>query len=109
MIKNIDKINARKKEGLIKALSMIENINKRNRIIDRVIVFGSSVTDSCRKHSDLDVCFVSDFDCSNMDYFNISSSFEDVSNSRCDIFNYARVKGPLKSEIDSKGVLVYEY
>jgi hypothetical protein len=39
----------------------------------------------------------------------VYSEFEIASENLCDIFNYSRVKGSLKDEIDKKGVIVYEY
>jgi predicted nucleotidyltransferase len=109
MIKDLEKIDVKKRNKVVQGLKLVQDVNAIEPVIDKVIIFGSCVSGKCRNLSDIDICFVSKFDCHNKNYFKVYSEFEIASENLCDIFNYSRVKGSLKDEIDKKGVIVYEY
>lgn len=107
MIKNLEKISPVKREKVKRGLEYIEQIN--DGIVEKVILFGSSVTGSCTEKSDIDICLVSDGTCKNPVFFQIRGGLESVMDDLCDILVYQRIGGPLKKEIDQKGVVVYEF
>ena len=107
-IKNVDKINNIKRRQIIDGLNYID-LNNDNGIIQKVIVFGSSVTDDCDENSDVDLCLVSDYDTANTTFFTIYGNLPIIMDDLCDILLYSKTKGKLKSEIDDKGVVIYEY
>ena len=77
-------------------------------IIDKMIIFGSSVTDDCTEESDIDVCLVSDYTTANNEYFRIHGGLGMVMDDVVDVFNFKRVGEKLKNEILKNGVIVYE-
>lgn len=107
-IKNLDKINYRKRDAVKQGLLFIDSYNQ-NHVIDKVLVFGSALREDCRKQSDIDFCFITDYTTSNREYFYILGNMEQVTGNLCDIINYQMAKGALKDDIDNKGVIVYEY
>ena len=76
--------------------------------ISKVIVFGSSVTQDCAEESDIDLCFITMNPDSDI-YSQIYDNMEIVMDDLCDILDYDELKGEVKTEIDKKGVAVYEY
>ena len=76
--------------------------------ISKVIVFGSSVTQDCAEESDIDLCFITMNPDSDI-YSQIYGNMEIVMDDLCDILDYDELKGEVKTEIDKKGVAVYEY
>lgn len=111
MIKNTEKINRNKKEKILNGLLFIDSLNKQNDkpYVEKVILFGSGVTSFCREDSDIDICLVTNFDCSNKSFFEIYGNLPLVMDDLCDIVIYSKLQGKLKEEIDSKGVVIYEY
>ncbi len=107
-ILNTNRINKLKLDKIIKGLSFIEEESKIEQVIDKVILFGSSITDYCTQGSDIDVCLVTNYDCKNKTFFNIFGRLPLVMDDSCDILIYSKLKGALKDEIDKKGVIVYE-
>ena len=110
VIKNLDKINYRKRDSVKRGLEFIDEKNKNNPVIWRVVIFGSAIREDCRKKSDIDICFFSDHSCRTSDiYSEIFCYLGLVMDENLDIFNYSKVSNSsLKSNID-KGVVVYEY
>ena len=76
--------------------------------ISKVIAFGSSVTQDCTEESDIDLCFITMNPDSDI-YSQIYDNMEIVMDDLCDILDYDELKGEVKTEIDKKGVAVYEY
>lgn len=109
MIKNLDQIDELKRRQVENGMLFIDEMNRVKPTVRKVILFGSSVAGNCKRNSDLDLCFITDFNCKDEIYFQIFSRFEDVTGSLCDIFRYDQLKGSLKDDVDSKGVVVYEY
>lgn len=101
-------INPIKRSKINNAIDFVAKNNEKG-IIEKIILFGSCITEYCDNESDIDVCFVSSFNSSNDDFFNIYGGFSIAANNICDIFIYNKVNGKLKKEIDSKGVVIYEY
>ncbi|MGN0340139.1 MAG: nucleotidyltransferase family protein [Lachnospira sp.] len=104
MLCNLNKINKVKLDKIIKGLNYLEEENNKEHVIDKVIIFGSAVTDDCRGKSDIDICLVTDYDSSNNTFFKIYGGLPLVMDELCDIAIYNRVSGCLKNEIDNNGV-----
>ena len=56
MIKNLNKINPIKKSILLKLLARVDSCNKIEKVIDKIIVFGSAIRNDCTEESDIDIC-----------------------------------------------------
>ena len=108
MIKNLEKINILKRDKVKRGLEFIDEQNKKEHIIDKVIIFGSSIRDDCTSDSDIDLCLVTDCDCHNAVYFNTRGKLADIMDDLCDIVSYDKLNDEFKKIID-KGVLVYEW
>ncbi|MBQ7537809.1 MAG: nucleotidyltransferase domain-containing protein [Treponema sp.] len=109
MFKNLDKIHPIKRKELLQRLEALHELNLKNKVIDKVIVFGSSTRNDCTKKSDIDICFISDYPIRTIEYYNIASEFSYNIKSYIDSIDYRLVNGLLKDEIDNNGVEVYEY
>ncbi len=107
MIKNLNKVNPTKLNSVIKGMDFIENENKKEHVIDKVILFGSSIRDDCTSNSDIDLCLVTNFSCKNMTFFNIFGKLPLIMDENCDILVYSKLKGSIKASVD-KGVVIYE-
>lgn len=107
MTYNIDRINKIKRENVIKALEFVEKENVSG-VIDKVILFGSCVTNVCTEESDLDVCLVSKYNAKNDTFFRIFGGFEIASGDVCDVTVYDKIGEKLRKEIDKNGVVIYE-
>ncbi len=105
---NLEKINKVKRDKVENGIDFIENLNKNENIIDKMIVFGSSVTEECTEESDIDVCLVSDYTTANNVYFRIHGGLGRVMDDIVDVFNFKIVGDKLKNEILKKGVVVYK-
>lgn len=107
MVKNLEKINILKKEKINKGLEFLEK-NDNNKSIKKVIIFGSSVRNDCTENSDIDICFVTDSNCSDTNFFNIYGRLPLIMDNLCDIVIWNKIDTKLKKEIKNKGVVVYE-
>ena len=105
---NENRINKLKLDKVKKAIAFIEAESKKEKVIDRVILFGSTITDDCTNRSDIDLCLVTNYDCKNKTFFNIYGRLPLVMDDSCDILIYSKLRGALKNEIDQKGVVIYE-
>ena len=105
---NLEKINKVKRDKVENGIDFIENLNKNENIIDKMIIFGSSVTEECTEESGIDVCLVSDYTTANNVYFRIHGGLWRVMGNIVDVFNFKRVGDKLKNEILKKGVVVYK-
>ena len=105
---NTTRISEIKKDKIMLALNFIEAESRREKVIDKVILFGSCITDNCTETSDIDMCLVSKYDCKNKTFFNIYGGIPLILDDSCDILIYSKLRGALKDEIDKKGVVVYE-
>ena len=101
-------INPMKRNKINNAVEYLSQNNSKG-VIKKVILFGSCITDMCTDESDIDVCFVSSYNSSDIDFFKIYGGFSIAANDLCDIVVYNRIDGKLKEEIDNKGVIIYEY
>lgn len=106
---NLDKINHIKRKKIEKGIDLIEKWNAKEKIIDKMIIFGSAVTVDCSEESDIDVCLVSDFTTAKKEYFKVFGGLESAMDDLCDIFNFGKIDGKLREEVVKKGVIVYEY
>ncbi len=110
MISNLNLINEKKRDKIKKGVDYITLNNKGSHLIDKVIIYGSSITDNCRDNSDIDVCIKTAENvncCSELTI--LLGNFEVATDDCCDIHIYGHLKGKIKDEIDNKGVTVYEY
>lgn len=108
MIKNLDKINSIKRNKIERGLLFLEKNNK-DKIIEKVIVFGSSVTDYCTEESDIDICLFTDKNTSNKVFFNIYGTLPLIMDDLCDVVIFNKIDKRLQQEILLKGVIVYKY
>lgn len=69
MFKNLDKIHPIKRKELLQWLEALHELNLKNKVIDKVIVFGSSTRNDCTKKSDIDICFISDYPIRTIEYY----------------------------------------
>jgi predicted nucleotidyltransferase len=108
MIKNMEKINEKKRYKLQTGMEFVEKLNTDSPVIDSIIVFGSSIRDDCTEDSDIDLCIKSEYnDVFNETYYHIRGSLEKIMDERCDILRYNHLNAKFKDAID-KGVIIYE-
>ncbi|MCD8150761.1 MAG: nucleotidyltransferase domain-containing protein [Clostridiales bacterium] len=100
---NTSKVNAMKK----KEVERLIEISKKTGVVNRLIIFGSAITNDCHKESDVDMCL--DVSCETSDKRLRRPVYElsEVCDFNCDILFYHKLGKNLKKEIDSKGVTVY--
>ena len=108
MIQNLYKINSLKKKKIEQGLLFVEEQNQMEPVIDKVIVFGSSVRKDCTEESDIDLCLFSDFNSSNPVFYDVFAKLPIVMEDLCDIFVFQKLGDKMKNEILKKGVIVYE-
>jgi len=106
---NEDKVHVAKREKIRKCIEFVKEQNKKQVVIEKIILFGSAVTDDCDENSDIDLCFVTNYNCSNPVFFDIYGGISLVMDDLCDILIYHKLKGKIKEEIDAKGIVVYDY
>lgn len=85
------------------------------------MVASRSITDDCTNDSDIDLCLVTNVNCTNPIYADIYGNMEIIMDDLCDVitqrvatndilsYNKLSDNGSLKAEIDKKGITVYEY
>ncbi|MBR6466530.1 MAG: nucleotidyltransferase domain-containing protein, partial [Desulfovibrio sp.] len=105
---NLEKISPIKRAKIEKGIDLVEQCNENEKIIEKMIIFGSSVTNHCTEDSDIDVCLVSDYTTANNAYFRVHSGLGRVMDDVVDIFNFKRIVEKLKNEISKKGIIVYK-
>ncbi|MBR1633989.1 MAG: nucleotidyltransferase domain-containing protein [Lachnospiraceae bacterium] len=103
-VMNIDKVNGIKRDQVSSCIEIVKTLPR----IKRMIIFGSSVTDYCRKDSDIDICLDIEGSTKGMDLFEVSSNISKACDYNCDMLTYGKLHGKIKEEIDTKGVVVYE-
>lgn len=109
-IKNIDKINKIKRE---KVKNILNNVEKNNseKMIKKIIIFGSSTRFDCREDSDIDICIVTNENMPEslvIKFVLLEGSFSEISKNKCDIINYKFTDDYMKNMIKETGVCVYE-
>lgn len=109
MIKNIEKINKIKRAKVEKIAKYIKKTDTEN-IIDKVIVFGSSVRDDCTVESDIDILlYVNKTANINTIYFNnIYGHIGIVADDLCDVLINTKISEKLLKHIEEYGVIIYE-
>ena len=105
MIKNLNKINPIKKHILLKFLARVDSCNKIEKVIDKIIVFGSAIRNDCAEESDIDICIFSDFTIFNKNY---SRAINGPGEENFDVIRYTYASKNLKNTINTYGVCVYE-
>jgi hypothetical protein len=104
---NLDKINLLKRDLVMDILYSIKDYS----FIDKIIIFGSSIRDDCRKDSDLDIAIKWSEECFDEDYVLKSFTlpvYEIISmktKGNNDVIPIG-YEGNLKEDIE-KGVIVY--
>ena len=109
MIFNLEKIHPLKREKLLHGLQFVEEFNKNNNNIDKIIVFGSAIRDDCTEDSDIDICFFSKLSIYNIELNTFFGEFPFRCDNVCDIIPFNMIKSSLKDHILNNGVVVYEY
>ncbi len=107
VILNLDKINPIKREKVRKGMEFVDKMNAIEPVVDKVIVFGSSVRDDCTEESDIDLCLFTNYDTSNKTFFKLRGNLPIVMDDLCDVLKYSKINKDFKCEIE-KGVIVYE-
>ena len=75
MICTLERLHPCKKDKILAGLLLLEERNRQRKLNDKVIVFGSTVMESCTEDSDIDVCIVSPFTCEDEGYFRMYCDF----------------------------------
>ncbi|MBO4295708.1 MAG: nucleotidyltransferase domain-containing protein [Desulfovibrio sp.] len=88
---NLEKISPIKKAKIEKGIDLVEQCNENEKIIEKMIIFGNSVTNHCTEDSDIDVCLVSDYTTANNAYFRVYGGLGRVMDDVVDIFNFKRI------------------
>lgn len=83
------------------------NAAKESGIVNRLIVFGSAVTEHCSHESDLDICVDTDCADNNRELFKLYARMSKICDYNCDILTYSKLGEGLKTEIDQTGIVVY--
>lgn len=109
MVTNLEKINTIKREKIFNCIQFIDSCNQKKEMVQKIIIFGSSVRDDCTDRSDIDICLFTNFSCKDRDYFNLHSNIEKVVDNPCDIFVFRKMSDKFKNHILRTGILVYEY
>ena len=107
MVRNLDRINPLKREKVRQGLQFVEDNNIETPVIDKIVIFGSSISQDCTEDSDIDLCIFSKYECNNAAYFRIRGRLARVINDKCDILKYDRLNDRFKAVVN-KGVTVYE-
>ena len=102
-IVDISKINRKKIDCVRKMVEVVQN----HDIVKRLIIFGSAVTENCTDESDIDICADISYQEKGLKVYNLGVDLFRICNGNCDILFYDRLKGPIKDEVDKKGVVVY--
>lgn len=90
-----------------KIAAKLYNIGKQYPEIRRIYIFGSSVTDKCNIHSDIDICIDADVS-DGLQIYNIQKNMGDACDWNCDIVMYNSLGTRLKNTIQKEGVVIYE-
>lgn len=101
--KNICRIYPLKQKTVAKLFDAALNHN----IIEKIYIFGSSVTGRCNIDSDLDICIDADVS-DGMKIYHMQKEIGDICNWNCDIVMYSNIGERLKKVIQEEGVIVYE-
>ena len=108
MIKNLEQINSIKRDKIQKGCEYVQKMNEKFPVIQKMVVFGSSITNECSQESDIDICLFTDYDASNPVFFQIYGNLPLVMDDICDILLFKKLTGKIKDEILEKGIVVYE-
>ena len=109
MIMNLDRIHPCKRDKVRRGMEYIDGVNRDGKVIGKVVVFGSAVTDHCRDDSDIDLCLESAYPVTHDKFLDVFGNLEPVMGNLCDILESGCVGTRMRDEIASKGVIVYEY
>ena len=88
-------------------MEYLDALNSKEPVIEKVVAFGSVITDKCTNDSDIDLCFFSDYDTHNLTYREIYAGMESAMDDLCDILSYKRLNDAFVQVVDN-GVIVYE-
>ncbi len=100
---DVSKVNKIKRDHVYQ---MIEAVRKHD-IVKRLIIFGSAVTDHCTAESDIDICADVSYQEKGLKVYRLGADLARICDGNCDILFYDRLKGKIKDEVDTKGVVVY--
>lgn len=106
---NLEKINPIKRAKIEKGIDLIEKCNAKEKVVDKMIIFGSSTGDECTEESDIDVCLISDCTTTNNVYCEVFGGLEIAMDDLVDVINFKRMGEQLRTEVLKNGVTVYEY
>ena len=106
---NIERINPIKRAKVEKGIDLIEKCNAKEKVVDKMIIFGSATRNECTEESDIDVCLVSDYSTTNNVYCEVFGGLEIAMDDLVDVLNFKRMGDKLRNEVLKNGVIVYEY
>ena len=87
-------------EKIIEAAGQFSFVNK-------IYIFGSSVTGRCHIDSDLDICIDADTR-DGMDIYRLQQVIGEICDWNCDMVMYKNIGNRLKETIAKEGVIIYE-
>mgnify|MGYP002621796224 FL=1 len=88
-------------------VARIYDIVRKNDIVHRVIIFGSSITGKCHIDSDLDICIDANVT-DGMKIYELQKQIGEICDWNCDILMYSNLGSTLKDKVDQEGVVIYE-
>ena len=100
---DVSKVNNIKKAYVCQMI----DVAREHDIVKRLIIFGSAVTDHCTDESDIDICADVSYQEKGLKVYKLGADLARICNGNCDILFYDRLKGRIKDEVDTKGVVVY--
>ena len=101
---NLKKIHRLKRKQVESCI----DIAKRHPEVQRMIVFGSAVTDDCSETSDVDICLDIKGITRGRKFYELSRDLSWACDHNCDILTYTKLNNSFKEEVNKKGVVVYE-
>lgn len=90
-----------------KEVAAIYELVKNHEEVNRVIIFGSSVTGLCHVGSDLDICIDADVS-DGMKIYELQRVIGNICDWNCDIIMYSNMGNRLKETVAKEGVVIYE-
>ena len=106
-IMNLDRINILKRQKIRRGMEFVDEMNRVDPVINKIVIFGSAASEECKEDSDIDLCIFSQFDNRNEIYRSVRGRLMDQIDDVCDIVRYDTLNDRFKVIVDD-GVTVYE-
>lgn len=96
------------REDIKPALAECVRLCHNDKNIKRLILFGSVADGTNTEDSDIDLCIDTTYDIRDPGLFKICADINKACGYMCDLLHYNRLAGPIKQEVDRKGVILYD-